>query len=72
MFLKLMRRAAGEFRVIEVTDCSFHRLPEPTALCEQGTPKEFSVALHADAFLLNKDGKTIDIFRINQTDRKSA
>lgn len=74
MLLKLMDRAGGGFRVIEVVDCSFHRQPEPHALCEQGTDRETRIAIHDRAFLMNGDGRTIESFFVTgrQEDRKTG
>jgi hypothetical protein len=70
VFLKLMDRG-GDFRVIEVADCSFRRHPEPVAHCDRGKPGEAIYPLAGNAFLLNAEGRTIDSFFI-QADRKTG
>lgn len=77
MHLKILGRANGDFSVIEVIACSFHRHPEAVARIKriavnhQGMNYELEedLPLFATAYLLNRDGKTIDTFAINQTDR---
>lgn len=71
MFVKLLGSNAGEYRIIEVASVAFRRLPEPSAVCNEGLPDERTIALHTPsiAFVLNDDGKTIDKFY--NTDRKT-
>lgn len=62
MYLKVMERSNGDFRIIECTDCAFRRHPEPAAIIDSGTNGEYIVPLHGPAYLLNERGDTIQSF----------
>lgn len=72
MFLKLMEGGSGEFSIVEVSSVSFRRLPEPTAVCDEGkaTEKSYPLPFPSIVFVLNSDGKTVDKF-YNTPDRKT-
>lgn len=65
MFLKLMGRERSHFRVIEVTECSFCQLPEPTITYKTGEA-EITVILEAPAYLVDGRGQTIEAFRFKK------
>ena len=62
MFLKLTETATDDFRIIEVKDCIFRQLPEPTAVADPGKPNEMSYRVVGRAFLMNNEGRTIETF----------
>jgi hypothetical protein len=59
MYLKLMEGGGG-FRMIDVSEVTFRRFPEPRVLYKNGTGEIVEVALSKDAFLLNEYGDTIE------------
>ena len=65
MYLKLME-GDGNFRVIEVTEISFRRLPEPMVIYKNGTGIDITQPLSNPAFLLNENGDTLEAFIVRK------
>ena len=71
MYLKLIERDGGGFRVIEARSVLFRRHPEPVAICDADLPTMQTYPLAANAYLLNERGQTIETFAFKANgDRK--
>lgn len=60
MLLKLMGNGGGTFEIMEVTACSFEGDSAAVTLPNGSRQR---LALKADAYILNNNGKTIETFR---------